>query len=192
MHQARAAAVRQVLGGDARSELGGDIEVLLDQGLIAALQGLFEEALQKKAALKTLTSLVVNELPRALKDAKWEDVTDLSALPFGGAALAELVELLEANTISSKASKDVLATLVKDGGEPKAIVKAKGLEQVSDPASIEAIVDEVLQSNPDSVARYREGKRNLMGFFVGRIMKAGRGKANPKMVNTLLQKKLDG
>ncbi len=106
------------------------------------------------------------------------------------AMLAELVGLVEDDTISGKQAKEVFSEMAASGEMPAAIVEAKGMKQVSDAGELEAIVDRVLEANPDEVERYRGGKTGLMGFFVGQVMKETRGQANPKVVNEVLQKKL--
>ena len=105
-------------------------------------------------------------------------------------ALAELVELTRANTISSSGAKQVLEKLWAEGGSAKAIVEREGLAQVSDRGAVEALVDEVLAANPKVVADYRAGKTNVMGFLTGAVMKASRGKANPSIAQELLREKL--
>ncbi|MBV9270617.1 MAG: Asp-tRNA(Asn)/Glu-tRNA(Gln) amidotransferase subunit GatB, partial [Candidatus Eremiobacteraeota bacterium] len=104
--------------------------------------------------------------------------------------LAELIALVEAKTINSKIAKELLQRMWVGGGSPKAIVEKEGLAQTSDTGAIENFVDEVLASNDKAVADYKSGKTNILGFLTGQVMKASRGKANPELVNELLQKKL--
>jgi len=104
--------------------------------------------------------------------------------------LAELIGLVESKTINSKIAKELLERMWGGSGSPKATVDAEGLAQTSDPAAVEAFVDQVLAANEKSVADYRAGKTNVAGFLVGQIMKASRGKADPSLVQALLQKKL--
>jgi len=96
------------------------------------------------------------------------------------------------NTISNSAAKEVFRTMWIDGGDADAIIDAKGLKQVSDSGTIEALVDEILAENTDKVAEYRSGKEKLFGFFVGQAMKASNGKANPAQLNEVLKHKLKG
>jgi aspartyl-tRNA(Asn)/glutamyl-tRNA(Gln) amidotransferase subunit B len=105
--------------------------------------------------------------------------------------LAEMIQLIEAGTISNKIAKDLLPDLLVKGGSPKAIVEEKGLSQISDPAQIEAMIDEVLAAHPDELAAYRGGKKKLQGFFVGQMMKRSGGRVDPKLTNQLLSKKLN-
>jgi aspartyl-tRNA(Asn)/glutamyl-tRNA(Gln) amidotransferase subunit B len=105
-------------------------------------------------------------------------------------ALAELVGLIEDGTISGKQGKDVFAEMAKGGGAPGAIVERLGMRQLSDTSEVERIVDEVLAANPDEVASYRGGKTSLVGFFVGQVMRATKGQANPGVVNEVLARRL--
>jgi aspartyl-tRNA(Asn)/glutamyl-tRNA(Gln) amidotransferase subunit B len=93
-------------------------------------------------------------------------------------------------TISNSGAKEVFRVLWSEGGDADSIIEAKGLKQVSDSASIEALVDEIIAGNADKVAEYRSGKDKLFGFFVGLAMKASKGKANPAQLNEILKRKL--
>ncbi len=104
--------------------------------------------------------------------------------------LSSLVKRIKDGTISGKAAKEVLDELVENGGEVDSIIEEKGLKQVSDDGAIEKIVDEILSANPDKVDEYKGGKDKLFGFFVGQVMKASHGSANPAKVNQILKKKL--
>lgn len=106
--------------------------------------------------------------------------------------LGGLIDLIADNTISGRIAKDVFADMIESGKTADAIVEEKGLKQVSDTGAIEAMVDEVLAANGDKVEQYRGGKDKLFGFFVGQVMKASQGKANPGVVNQLLKDKLSG
>jgi len=114
------------------------------------------------------------------------------ASPVSAAHLADMLLLVDDGTISGKMAKTLFEEMATSGLAPRAIVAAKGLSQVSDGTAIEAEIDRVLAANPDQVASFRQGQVKLLGFFVGQVMKATGGKANPQMVNTLLKKKLDG
>lgn len=116
----------------------------------------------------------------------------VSDLPLQPAELAELIGLIEAGTISGKIAKDILPELLEKGGSPKAIVEAKGLTQISDPAQIEALVDELLAAHPTELEQYRAGKTKLQGFFVGQLMKKTGGRVDPKLSNQILNQKLQG
>ncbi len=105
---------------------------------------------------------------------------------------ADLLVLIEDGTISGRIAKDVFEIMFETGKDAAAIVEEKGLKQVSDTGAIEKIIDEVIAANPGQLEQYRAGKDKLLGFFVGQVMKATQGKANPGMVNQLLKPKLDG
>ena len=128
------------------------------------------------------------ELFRVLK----EGGVPLSAFKLTSVAFAGLLALVDEGSISGNAAKEVFAQLLSQGGDPRAIVDAMGLRQVSDSGAIEKVVDEVIAKHPDEVARYRGGKKQLLAFFTGQVMKAMKGKGNPTMANELIRKKLGG
>jgi len=133
-------------------------------------------------------NFVLGELSRLAN----ERGTPVAASLVTPAALAEIVELTEANAINSKTAKDVLARVWASGGSPKAIVDAEGLAQVSDAGAIDGIVAGVLAANEKTVADYRSGKTKVMGFLVGQVMKQSGGKANPTLAEERLRAALDG
>ncbi len=104
--------------------------------------------------------------------------------------LAGLVTLIENGTISGKQAKEVFAAMLESGESPVDVVQRLGMQQVSDTGEIEAIVDRVIAENPGQVEAYRGGKKGLMGFFVGAVMRETGGQANPKVVNDVLGRKL--
>jgi len=110
--------------------------------------------------------------------------------PVSADQLGGLIDLIADGTISGRLAKDVFAEMVATGADPAAIVEAKGLRQVTDSRAIEAAIDAVLAAQTDKLADYRAGRDKLYGFFVGQIMRATQGKANPALVNELLKKKL--
>jgi aspartyl-tRNA(Asn)/glutamyl-tRNA(Gln) amidotransferase subunit B len=112
--------------------------------------------------------------------------------PVSPAQLGALIDLIADGTISGRLAKDVFAEMVATGADPAAIVEAKGLRQVTDEGAIAAAIDAVLAAQPDKLAEYRAGRDKLYGFFVGQVMRATQGKANPGLVNELLKKKLAG
>jgi aspartyl-tRNA(Asn)/glutamyl-tRNA(Gln) amidotransferase subunit B len=112
--------------------------------------------------------------------------------PVSAEELGGLIDLIADGTISGRLAKEVFAEMVATGANPAAIVEAKGLRQVTDSGAIEAVIDAVLAAQTDKVAEYRAGRDKLYGFFVGQIMRATQGKANPALVNELLKKKLAG
>ena len=115
---------------------------------------------------------------------------ELAESPVSAENLGNLVELVSQNVINGKTAKDVFAIMAETGENPEKIVEERGLKQVTDTGAIEKVIDEVLAASPDNVAAYRGGKTALMGWFVGQVMKASGGKANPGMVNQLLKQKL--
>lgn len=116
---------------------------------------------------------------------------DIKDSPVSAENLGALVELITSNVISGKIAKDVFEIMAQTGENPEKIVEEKGLKQVTDTAAIEKIIDEVIASNPDNVQAYKNGKINLMGWFVGQTLKMSQGKANPAIVNKLVKEKLD-
>ena len=119
-----------------------------------------------------------------------EKKLELKDSPVSAENLGRLVELVSQDVINGKTAKDVFAIMAETGENPEKIVEEKGLKQVTDTSAIEAVIDEVLAANPDNAAAYRNGKQGLFGWFVGQVMKASKGKANPGLVNELLKKKL--
>ncbi|HUH83140.1 MAG TPA: Asp-tRNA(Asn)/Glu-tRNA(Gln) amidotransferase subunit GatB [Stellaceae bacterium] len=112
--------------------------------------------------------------------------------PVPAAALGELLDLISGGTLSGRLAKDVFAAMVETGKPAAAIVEEQGLRQVTDSGAIEGAIDAVLAAQADKVAEYRGGKEKLFGFFVGQVMKATQGKANPAQLNELLKRKLPG
>jgi aspartyl-tRNA(Asn)/glutamyl-tRNA(Gln) amidotransferase subunit B len=148
----------------------------------------FEDTLALFPQAKTVSNWVMGEVTRALND----DGKNITESPVTPALLADLLKLIENGTISGKIAKTVFDEMYKTGKEPAAIVAEKGLVQVSDTGAIEAIIDEVLAKEAGQLAEYRSGKDKLFGFFVGQVMRASKGKANPALVNEILLKKLNG
>ena len=149
------------------------------------LSHFFKEALSVFDSPIGIANIVANEVARELKDKKKDD------LKFTSEQLARLVEMVENGTISNKISKQVFEEMAKTGENPSQIVETKGLVQISNPAKIEPIIDEIIAKNPDNVAKFRAGNTKLLGFFVGLVLKNTGGKANPKVVNELVIKKLN-
>jgi aspartyl-tRNA(Asn)/glutamyl-tRNA(Gln) amidotransferase subunit B len=112
--------------------------------------------------------------------------------PVSAAQLGALIDLVAEGVISGRQAKEVFAEMVASGADPAAIVEAKGLRQVSDAGAIAAAIDAVLAANADKIAQYQAGRDKLFGFFVGQVMRATEGKANPALVNELLKEKLAG
>ncbi len=148
------------------------------------LAKLFSETLKHLDKPVAVANIVTNDVARELKEKSLEE------LKFTPAAIAELVAMVEEGTISSKIAKEVFEELSSSGKSPKAIVQERGLVQISDPAVIVPIIDDVIAKNPENVKKYKEGNSRLFGFFVGQVLKATGGKANPQVVNKLLQERL--
>ena len=148
----------------------------------------FFEDVAKGRDAKLAANWVISELFGRLNKSGL-GVTDS---PVSAAALGGLIDLIADDTISGTIAKTVLDDMFETGREAADIVEEKGLRQVTDSGEIDGIIDTVLADNPDRIAEYKGGKDKLFGFFVGQVMRASHGKANPKLVNELLRKKLDG
>jgi len=152
-----------------------------------ALAHYYEEALKHYNQPKKIANWIITELLGRL-NANNATIEDAKIKP---TQIAALVKLIDDDVISGKIAKDVIVEMFDTGNDPEAIVKAKGLVQVSDTGAIEAAIADILAKNPDNVASYKSGKTQVFGFFVGQVIKAMQGKANPKVVNELLRKHLD-
>ena len=148
------------------------------------LSSFYEEALAVLNSPVGLANIVANEVARELKEKQADE------LKFNAKQIAELVKMVDDETISNKIAKQVFEEMVKTGEDPTQIVEAKGLVQISDPIEILPIIDEVMANNPDNVAKFKAGNTKLLGFFVGQVLKATGGKANPQVVNELVSEKL--
>lgn len=148
----------------------------------------FEAAAKDYRDAKRLANWMAGELQRLMNEAG----SSVGSLKFSPRQLAALLTAIDAGAISANAGKEVLGEMFRSGKEPAAIISEKGLAQVSDTGAIEAIVDEVLTKNPTEIESYRAGKKQVLGFFVGQVMRALKGRGNPQIVNELLKKKLDG
>lgn len=148
----------------------------------------FYEKVVAKADPKLAANWVISELFGRLNKAG-KDITESPVTPEN---LAGLIGLITDNTISGKIAKDVFDEMFESGKDAKDIVEEKGLKQITDTSAIEAIVDDIIANNQGQVDQYRSGKTGLIGWFVGQVMKATQGKANPGAVNQILKSKLDG
>jgi len=160
-----------------------------DAGVLTAdrdLADYYEETVRLCGKPKIASNWVMGDFLAYLNEEKLE-VTESPVTP---RTLAELIEIIEDGTISGKIAKEVFEDMWKSEKDPREIVEEKGLVQITDTAELEKIVEEVLETNQKQLEQYRSGKEKLFGFFVGQTMKATRGKANPKIVNELLKKKL--
>jgi len=144
----------------------------------------FEAALSVHNSPITIANIVANEVARELKE------KDASELKFTAVQIAELVKMIDDEIISNKIAKQVFEEMAQNGENPSKIVEAQGLVQISDPTVILPIIDDVMAKNPDNVEKYKAGNTKLFGFFVGQVLKATGGKANPQVVNDLVVQKL--
>lgn len=158
-----------------------------DAGVLAGdkASAAYFEAVAEGRDARLAANWVMGDLFGAL-NAKGVDIEDS---PVSAARLGELIDLISDGTISGRIAKDVFEIMLETGGAPAAIVEEKGLKQVTDTGAIEAIVEEVIAANPDKAAEVKE-KPKMAGWFVGQVMKASGGKANPQAVNEILAKKL--
>jgi aspartyl-tRNA(Asn)/glutamyl-tRNA(Gln) amidotransferase subunit B len=148
----------------------------------------FERILAAGAQPKAAANWVMGEVTRGLND----NGLDITACPVSPGLLAELLALIDKGTISNKIAKTVFDAMWQSGKRPEEIVAEQGLVQVSDSGEIEKLIDEIMAANMGQVEEYRGGKEKVFGFFVGQVMRASKGKANPAVVNDLLLQKLQG
>jgi aspartyl-tRNA(Asn)/glutamyl-tRNA(Gln) amidotransferase subunit B len=134
---------------------------------------------------KLAANWVINELFGRLN----KEGIEIGASPVSAAQLAAIVGLIGEGTISGKIAKDLFEIVWSEGGDPRALVETRGLKQVTDMGAIEKVVDEVIAANPDKVEQAK-AKPTMIGWFVGQVMKASGGKANPQAVNDLLKARL--
>ena len=153
-----------------------------------SLSEYYEECVSFHCQGKLVSNWVMGEITRALNDFG----TRIEECPVTPRRLADLLKLIDGGTISGKIAKIVFDEMWRSGKEPGIIVEEQGLVQVSDSGAIKAIIDEILEREAGQVEQYRGGKDKLFGFFVGQVMKASKGKANPTLVNELLLDKLKG
>jgi aspartyl-tRNA(Asn)/glutamyl-tRNA(Gln) amidotransferase subunit B len=146
----------------------------------------FEDTVAAGADPKKASNWVMGEFARMVKD-KGHEAARITPVQ-----MADIIGLVEGATISGSAAKQVFDEVFETGQEPKAVVEEKGLAQVSDEGAIMEAVQKILDASPDQVKQYRDGNEKVLGFFVGQVMKATKGKANPKVVNEILRKLLSG
>lgn len=158
-------------------------------GIIADIHmaNYFDETLKYTKDFKSVANWLLGDVSAWLNN---NDVEDMREFPVDAKNLSEMIELINSGVLSSKLAKTVFEELVKTNKAPKEIVKDKGLEQISDTSELEAVVQKILDSNPQSIEDYRAGKDRAIGFLVGQIMKETKGKANPEMVNKILKEKM--
>lgn len=160
-----------------------------DSGVLTATRAMadyLESAIEMGAPAKQAANWVMGDLQALMLDAK----IDIDALNVKPEHLAEMIRLIEDGTISGKIAKEVLAACFASGHAPSRVVEEKGLVQISDSAELESLADEIIAKNPGPAEEFRSGKEKVLPFFVGQMMRATRGKANPAIVNEVLRKKL--
>ncbi|HKT72453.1 MAG TPA: Asp-tRNA(Asn)/Glu-tRNA(Gln) amidotransferase subunit GatB [Steroidobacteraceae bacterium] len=163
-----------------------------DAGVLTASRELgayYEEVVREVSSEpKLAANWVMGELAAALN----KDGLEIDSGKLPAARLAGLLKRIVDKTISGKIAKEVFEAMWAEGAEADAVIESKGLKQITDSSAIEKAIDEVMAKNPGQLADYRSGKDKLFGFFVGQVMKATGGKANPGQLNELLKKKLQG
>ncbi len=157
-----------------------DASVIVEQMGLALF---FDKVLELGANPKTAVNFIMGEIAAFLKEDHIE-ITDTKLTPEN---LTELIALIEKGTISNNIGKQIIIEMLKDGTKASVIVEKKGLSQISDEGAIKELVQKVVDAHPNEVEAYKNGKTNLLGFFVGQIMKETKGRANPKTVNQLLR-----
>ncbi len=160
-----------------------------DAGVLTASQSManyYEQCVALHPHPKTISNWIMGELSRELKN----DDREIEDCPVTPGALIDLLKLIDKGTISGKMAKTVFEEMFQTGKPAQEIVKQKGMAQISDSSAIEKMIDDVLTANPKQLESYRNGKETLIGYFVGQVMKASKGQANPAVVNQLLKDKL--
>ncbi|MEM8780694.1 MAG: Asp-tRNA(Asn)/Glu-tRNA(Gln) amidotransferase subunit GatB [Cyanobacteria bacterium P01_G01_bin.49] len=161
-----------------------DARVLTDDREVAEY---YEAAMNIGADAKLVANWVTQDIAAYLNNNKLT-ITEIALKP---ESLGQLVQLIEKGTISGKIAKDILPELLEKGGSPKKIVEKKGMTQISDAGELEKVIEDLMKANPSEVEKYRKGKTKLKGFFVGQVMKQTGGRADPKLTNQLVEKKLN-
>ncbi|MFO8156249.1 MAG: Asp-tRNA(Asn)/Glu-tRNA(Gln) amidotransferase subunit GatB [Pseudomonadota bacterium] len=163
-----------------------------DAGVLIGSRALADYYEAVVAAVGNDAKLCANWVNGELAAALNRDDVDITASPVSAEALAGLLKRIQDETISGKIAKEVFEAMWAGEGDADTIIEAKGLKQITDSSELEGIIDEVIAANPEQVEQYRAGKEKLIGFFVGQVMKATGGKANPQQLNELLKSKLQG
>jgi len=162
-----------------------------DAGVLTADKALadyYEEVVRLCGKPKAASNWVMGDVLRFLNEEKRE----IKSCPITPVALAEMISLIDEGTISGKMAKDIVEEMYKTGKQPKKIIEEKGLVQITDEGELIKTITSIMEANPQQLTDYRGGKEKLFGFFVGQVMKATQGKANPQLVNELLKKILAG
>ncbi len=162
-----------------------DARVLTDESSMAKY---FEKVVHEGGAPKSTANWITGDIAAFIKSNR----LSFDQLSFKPNQLAEMLKMIDAGEISGKIAKEILPELLSKGGSPKQLVKERGLGMIGDPKVIEEIIDKLILNHPNEVESFRAGKKKLLGFFVGQLMKETKGKADPKLANQILNKKLQG
>ncbi len=162
-----------------------DARVLTDESSMAKY---FEKVVNEGGAPKSSANWITGDIAAFIKSNR----LSFDQLSFKPNELAEMLKMIDAGEISGKIAKEILPELLSKGGSPKQLVKERGLGMIGDPKVIEEIIDKLILNHPNEVESFRAGKKKLLGFFVGQLMKETKGKADPKLANQILNKKLQG
>jgi aspartyl-tRNA(Asn)/glutamyl-tRNA(Gln) amidotransferase subunit B len=146
----------------------------------------FEEAAKKTTNYSLLSNWLIGDISAFLN----KEMIEIHESKLNSDNLAILINRIDDQTISGKIGKSVFEEMCVSGSSPDEIIESQGLKQISDDGEIEAIIESIISTNPSQVESYKNGKEKLFGFFVGQVMKETQGKANPKVVNEILKKKL--
>ena len=146
----------------------------------------YYDTVAKQSDAKLAANWVMGNLSGALNKAD----LDIKDSPVTADMMAGMLKRIADNTISGKIAKDVFEAMWAGEGDADTIIESKGLKQITDTGAIESMIDEIIANNPSQVEEFRAGKEKILGFFVGQVMKASKGKANPGQVNQLLRDKL--
>jgi aspartyl-tRNA(Asn)/glutamyl-tRNA(Gln) amidotransferase subunit B len=168
-----------------------DYEMSMDDAVTITdsryLADYYEDVVEFLGNPKSASNIVLSEVLRVLN----ERSIDIREFPISAERISKLVMLKEDDKINSSAMQDIFNEMLSKDSDPEVLAKEMNLIQVSDSGFLEPIVDEIIENNPDEVQRFKEGKKQLIGFFIGQAMKASQGKANPKLVKDLINKKLN-
>jgi len=148
----------------------------------------FEECARTSGNPRLAANWIMGDLAFALK----ESGKDIEGCPVSASALAALIQRIESGEISGKIAKKVFVEMYKTGEEPSLVIERLGLSQISDEASLESAIDKIIAAHPKQLEEYKAGKKKLLGFFVGQVMRETKAQANPKILNEVLKKKLSG
>jgi aspartyl-tRNA(Asn)/glutamyl-tRNA(Gln) amidotransferase subunit B len=175
-------AMRDRIMGDYGLSYADASQIVADRDLAV----FYESAAKESGDPRVSANFILSELTRELNNSG----KAIADSPVSAANLAALIKILGSGSINNNQAKEVLVEMFSSGNTAEKVISEKGFEQISDEKAIEKIVDEIIESNQNQVTAYRGGNEKLFGFFVGQVMKASQGKANPKIVNDVLKRRL--